>query len=193
MATRTTRLSVASVSRSTNSDRSNPLTRAVIEGWVTPSTVARAVIRRGPDRSNVASVDKAVRLISRGVRAIADAESPRRISPIAIGPRVLDGPFVAARFGLIPISIGYLYCLSILFVYIVCYLFRSSMESFAEQRGPGERAGGPARLRAEFGSLGRAVRSLESIWREVGPGEPALMPVVIRHHEGDNDLQAPGT
>ena len=133
MATRTTLLSVASVSRSTNSDRSNPLTRAVIEGWVTPSTVARSVIRRGPDRSNVASVDKAVRLISRGVRAIADAESPRRISPIAIGPRALDGPFVAARFGLIPISIGHLYCLSISFA----YLFRSWDGVFCRAGRPG--------------------------------------------------------
>ncbi len=147
MATRTTLLSVASVSRSTNPDRSNPLTRAVIEGWVTPSTVARSVIRRGPDRSNVASVDKAVRLISRGVRAIADAESPRRISPIAIGPRVLDGPFVAARFGLIPISIGHLYCLSISFA----YLFRSWDGVFCRAGRPGRTGRGtsppPRRVR----------------------------------------------
>ena len=53
---------------------------AVIDGWVIPSITARSVIRRGPPRSKVASVDAAVRLIFRVVLRTATAVSSVRAS-----------------------------------------------------------------------------------------------------------------
>ncbi len=51
---------------------------------MTPSITARSVSRRAPVRSSVASVEAAVRLISRGPFLTASVTSPYSASPIAI-------------------------------------------------------------------------------------------------------------